>query len=81
MYAVADPGFPRGGGAKPRGGHQPIWPIFPENCMKMNKFRTRGGACPLQPPLDLPLVCIYVCMYVHRYVCMYVCMCVNKNIL
>ena len=48
--AVADPGFPRGGGANPRGGRQPIiWPIFPKNCMKMKKFWARGG--PLDPPL------------------------------
>ena len=43
--SVADPGFPRGGGANPKGGgRQPIiWPIFPKNCMKM-KFWAGGGA-------------------------------------
>ena len=47
---VADPGFPRGRGANPKGGgHQPIiWPISPENCVKMKKFWAIG-------PLDLPL--------------------------
>ena len=51
--SVADPGFPRGGGANPKGGGcQPIiWPIFPKNCMKMKKFGARGGACiPCTPP-------------------------------
>ena len=45
-WPVADSGFPRGGGANPKagGGRQPIiWPIFPENCMKMKKFWARGG--------------------------------------
>ena len=42
--SVADPGFPRGGGANPKGrGHQPIiWPISPKNCMP-------GGGRPLHP--------------------------------
>ena len=55
--AVADPGFPRGGGANPKGGgRQPIiWPIFSENCMKMKKFWAGGGAS-LAPPLDPPLL-------------------------
>ena len=50
---MADPGFPRGGGANPEGGRQPIiWPIFPENCMKMKKFWARGGGrASLAPPL------------------------------
>ena len=56
---VADPAFPRGGCANPKGGggRQPIiWPIFPENCMKMKKIWPRGGgARPLRPPLDPPL--------------------------
>ena len=47
---VGDPGFPRGGGANPRGGErQPIiWSIFPANCMKMKKFWA-GGDVPLAP--------------------------------
>ena len=60
LNAVADPGFPRGGDANPKGGgRQPIiWPIFPENCMKMKKFWARGrGARPSRPPLDPPLEC------------------------
>ena len=53
VCVVANPGFPRGGGANPKGGHQPIiWPIFPENCMKMKKFWARGGRHPLDPPLN-----------------------------
>ena len=59
---VADPGFPRGGGANPKGGRQPIiWSIFPENCMKMKKFWARGGgARPSRPPLDPPLQAYFV---------------------
>ena len=56
MNTVADPGFPRGGGATLKGGRQPIiWSIFAENCMKMKKFWARGGARPSRPPLDPPL--------------------------
>ena len=52
--SVADPGFPRGGGANPKGGGkcQPIiWQSLPENCMKMKKFWTRGGARVPRAPL------------------------------
>ena len=53
---VADPGFPRGGGVNPKGGRQPIiWPIFPENCMKMKKFGAGGARGTRAPPLDPPL--------------------------
>ena len=38
--AVADPGFLRG--RQPRGRQPIIWPIFPENCMKIKKFWARG---------------------------------------
>ena len=35
---------PGGGRQLPGGGRQPIiWPIFPENCMKIKKFWARGG--------------------------------------
>ena len=44
-------------GANSRGGRQPIiWPIFPENCMKMKIFWVPGGArssCPLDPPMTI----------------------------
>ena len=50
--SVADLGFPRGGGANPKGGRQLIiWPIFPKNCMKMKKFWARGGARAPRAPL------------------------------
>ena len=50
--------FPEEGALIPEGGRQPIiWPIFPENCMKMKKFWARGGdARPSRPPLDPPLL-------------------------
>ena len=43
--AVADPGFPRGGGANsPRGRQHMILPNFPKNCMKLKEFGPGGGA-------------------------------------
>ena len=46
--------FPEEGALTPKGGRQPIiWPIFLENCIKINKFWA-GGARPLRP-LDPPL--------------------------
>ena len=51
QYTVADPGFPRGGGANLLFGHN-----CPENCMKMKEFGPRGGGASLAPPLDLPMV-------------------------
>ena len=45
MIAVADPGFPRGGGANSPGGPQhTILLNFPENCMKLKEFEPGGGA-------------------------------------
>ena len=55
---VADPGFPRGGGANSPGvGRQhTILPKFPKNCMKLKEFGP--GACPkfyyVDPPLNSP---------------------------
>ena len=41
---VADPGFPRGGGANSPGGRQhTILPKFPKNCMKLKEFGPPGG--------------------------------------
>ena len=40
---MADPGFPRGGGAKSRGWRQyTILPKFPKNCMKLKEFGPGG---------------------------------------
>ena len=55
--SVADPGFPRGGGANSPGGHQhTILPKFPKNCMKLKEFGP-GGARPkfyyVDPPLSV----------------------------
>ena len=48
---VADPGFPRGGGANSPGGRQRmILPYFPENCMKLKEFGPPGGGVPRAPP-------------------------------
>ena len=53
----ADPGFPVGGGANPRGGGRQhmILPNFEKNCMKLRKFLTVGGAHAGSAPLNLPL--------------------------
>ena len=52
---VADPGFPRGGGANsPEGGgrQHEIFPKFPK---KLKEFEPPGGRASLTPPLDPPL--------------------------
>ena len=58
--SVADPGFPRGGGAKSPGGRQhTILANFPKNCMKLKEFGPPGGggARPkfyyVDPPLEV----------------------------
>ena len=55
---VSVPGFPRGGAnCKSGAANQLFWPIFPKNCMKMEKIGFRGrvpGA-----PLD-PLIIIHI---------------------
>ena len=59
-YAVADPGFPRGGSANSPGGHQrTILPNFPKNCMKLKEFGPRGGCMSLAPPLRATTVMKY----------------------
>ena len=51
LITVADPGFPRGGGAnrKGGGGNLLFCQICSKNCMKMKKIGLRG-ARPLRPP-------------------------------
>ena len=42
--SVADPGFPRGGGANPPGGRQhTILLNFPKNCVKLKEFGLPGN--------------------------------------
>ena len=59
VKAVADLGFPQGGGANSPGGRQhTILPIFPENCMKLKEFGPPGGGAArpkfyyVDPPLE-----------------------------
>ena len=55
---VADPRFPRGGGANlPMGGQHTILPNFPKNWMKLKEFGTPGGMSKIliqyvDPPLN-----------------------------
>ena len=58
MFAVADPGFPRRGGANPRGGGANILfdQFFPKTAWKWRKFDPEGGARVPAPPLDPPMV-------------------------
>ena len=57
--AVADPGFPRGGGANSPGGRQhTILPYFPKNCMKLKEFGSGGGARPKFYYVDPPLISV-----------------------
>ena len=56
--SVADPGFPRGGGANSLGGggrQHTILPTSHKNCMKLKEFGPPGGHASLVPPLDPPL--------------------------
>ena len=56
--AVADPGFPRRGGANFQSGGANLLfgQIFTQNCMKMKEFGPRGGgARPWRHPLDPPM--------------------------
>ena len=55
VNAVADPGFPRGGGVNPPGGgrEHTIFPKFPENCMNLDA--QRWGCIPHASPLDPPI--------------------------
>ena len=57
-YAVADPGFPRGGGANPKGGgaNLKFGQFFPKTAWKWRNFGPEGGRASLAPPLDPPLL-------------------------
>ena len=49
VLAVADPGFSRGGA--PTLKEAIIWPLFPQNCMKLKEFGPPGGGrASLAPP-------------------------------
>ena len=43
MQSVAEPGFPRGGGANSGGCQHTILSKFPKNCMKLKEFGPPGG--------------------------------------
>ena len=75
-YPVADPGFPRGGAANPRGGggrQDMILLKFPENCTKSKKIRPGGGGegarvpcAPLDLPLPVPYPSNFCILYSKR---------------
>ena len=60
VLAVADPGFPQGWGANPRGGGGPPTydlPKFPKNCIELKEFGPPGEGdvrplCPLRSVID-----------------------------
>ena len=55
---VADPGFPRGGGANPKRGEAPTYylVIFSRKLHENEEILVRGGVrASLRPPLDPPL--------------------------
>ena len=51
LYTVADPGFPRGGGANSPGGGAPTYEFveFSQKLHEIERIWTRGGR-PLRPP-------------------------------
>ena len=55
--AVADPGFPRGGGANLKGGGANLLfgHFFLKTAWKWRNFGPEGGVRPSRPPLDPPL--------------------------
>ena len=69
--SVADPGFPRGGGAKPRRGRVPTYYLanFSQKLHENEEILgQRGDAHPSRPPLDPPLT-----MCEPRYVNLFFC--------
>ena len=57
--AVADPGFPWGGGANPQRGAPTYYLAnFSRKLHENEEILGRGGARPSRPPLDPPLTCI-----------------------
>ena len=63
--SVADPGFPRGGGANSPGGRQHmILPNFSKTAWNWKNLGPQGGgARPLRPPLDPPLKLVHLRPY------------------
>ena len=59
---MADPGFPRGGGANPKGGAPTYYLTNISQKLHENEeiLGQRGGARPLRPPLDPRLAMITV---------------------
>ena len=55
---MADPGYPRGGGANPKGGVPTYYLANFSRILHENEeiLGQRGGARPLRPPLDPPLL-------------------------
>ena len=54
--SVADPGFPRGGSANPKGGVPTYYLAnFSRKLHENEEILGRGGARPSRPPLDPPL--------------------------
>ena len=71
--SVADPGFPRGGGASPKGGGAPTYYLtnFCRKLHEMKKFCARGGARPSRPPLRSATVYSTTGGYVCTGLCLF----------
>ena len=65
---MADPEFPRGGGANPPTGHEhTILPNFPKSCLKLKEFGPGGHEerAPLDPPMQGDLINIEIFYLSH----------------
>ena len=72
---MADPGFPRGGGANSPGGggrQHTILPNFPKNCMKLKEFGPPGGGARpkfyyVDPPLKMYVLVTPGCIALNAH--------------
>ena len=78
-FAVADPGFPRGGGANPQGGGANLLfgQNFPQNGMNIKKFGPRGGVRVPGAPLDPPMLCLRGWRQCFQSSLIFLCFCVS----
>ena len=67
LNAVADPGFPVGGGG---GGRRPLpWVLFGKNVCENQRIGSRFGGGHWRPPPDLPMRCHFENMKITKLLC------------